>query len=65
MRLLVTLLTRSDPLLGQPAPLTIPLAPTVWTGLILVGIISVELALTQAGVANALWNLSHLALGNC
>ncbi|MDQ2808779.1 MAG: M56 family metallopeptidase [Chloroflexota bacterium] len=57
--------TRVNWLLDQPAPLTIPLAPTVWTGLILVGIISVELALTQAGVANALWNLSHLALGNC
>ncbi|MGI8586318.1 MAG: M56 family metallopeptidase [Chloroflexia bacterium] len=57
--------TRVAWLLGEPRALTIPLVPTLASSIVLLGLTGLELALTHAGVANALWSLSHKALGGC
>jgi len=56
---------RVDCLLGEPPRWTLPLGPLMVTGLSLVAVIGLELALTQAAVTTAVWSLSHHTLGGC
>ena len=56
---------RVDSLLGHAPVFRIPPQILFLSSAVLVGLVGLELILTQAGVSNALWNLSHSALGGC
>jgi len=56
---------RVDSLLGDAPVFRVPPQIMFLSSAVLGGLVGLELILTQAGVSNALWNLSHTALGGC